>query len=268
MRSRLPQWLTLAALLCAAPFAIADDDGEWTPLFNGKDLDGWIPKIRGYETGVNFGNTFRVEDGLLTVSYDQYETFDNRFGHLFYDTPFSHYRLRVEYRFIGEHAPGTESWGWRNSGAMLHSQSPQSMLKEQDFPISLEAQLLGGLEQGERRPTANLCTPGTHVWYQGHFEEQHCIESTSDTFYGDQWVTVEVLVEGSEHFMHYVNGEPVMEYRQAMTGGEVVHDFDPALKPEREPLGKGYISLQSEGHPIQFRRVEIQVLDGNDSTMD
>jgi 3-keto-disaccharide hydrolase len=267
MPESLSRLVLLAALLSACATAPADD-APWVPLFNGENLDGWIPKIRGYDTGVNFGNTFRVEDGLMTVSYDQYDKFDNRFGHLFYEKPFSHYRLRVEYRFIGDHAPGTEEWGWRNSGAMIHSQSPQSMLKEQDFPISLEAQLLGGLVEGERRPTANLCTPGTHVYYEGHFEDEHCIWSTSETYYGDQWVTVEVLVEGDKHFVHYVNGDPVIEYTHAMTGGEVVHDFNPALKPERAPLGKGYISLQSEGHPIQFRRVEIQVLDGNDSSVE
>ena len=236
-------------------------DGEWVPLFDGESLDGWTPKIRGYEAGVNFANTFRVEDGLLTVSYDGYDKFDNRFGHLFYARPFSHYRLRVEYRFVGEHKPDVEEWAWRNSGVMLHSQSPQSMPAGQDFPISLEAQFLGGLVEGEPRPTANLCTPGTHVDYQGRFEEEHCLWSSSDTFYGDQWVTVEVLVEGADHFVHYVNGEPVIEYEHAVTGGGVVSGHDPAMKPEGKPLSEGYISLQSEGHPIQFRRVEILELD-------
>jgi hypothetical protein len=237
------------------------EKGGWVPLFDGESLDGWTPKIRGYEAGVNFADTFRVEDGLLTVSYDGYDKFDNRFGHLFYERPFSHYRLRVEYRFVGEHKPDVEEWAWRNSGVMLHSQSPQSMPAGQDFPISLEAQFLGGLVEGEPRPTANLCTPGTHVDYQGRFEEEHCLWSNSDTFYGDQWVTVEVLVEGAEHFVHYVNGEAVIEYENAVTGGGVVSGHDPAMKPEGEPLGQGYISLQSEGHPIQFRRVEILDLD-------
>lgn len=255
-----------AALSCAsAPESAARPDPGWVPLFNGENLDGWTPKIRGYEAGENFGNTFRVEDGLLKVSYDEYDTFDNRFGHLFYRTPYSHYRLRVEYRFVGDPATGTEEWAWRNSGVMLHSQSPYSMPAGQDFPISLEAQFLGGLEEGEPRPTANLCTPGTHVDYQGRFEEEHCLRSSSDTFYGDQWVTVEVLVEGSEHFVHYVNGQQVIEYENAVVGGGAVSGHDPAAKPDGNPLGVGFISLQSEGHAIQFRRVEILVLDENET---
>lgn len=267
MRRHLATALCAAATLsCAtAPESTAGPEPGWVALFNGENLDGWIPKIRGYEAGDNFGNTFRVEDGLLKVSYDEYDTFDNRFGHLFYRTPYSHYRLRVEYRFVGDPATGTEEWAWRNSGVMLHSQSPYSMPAGQDFPISLEAQFLGGLEEGKPRPTANLCTPGTHVDYKGRFEEEHCLWSASDTFYGDQWVTVEVLVEGSEHFVHYVNGQPVIEYENAVVGGGVVSGHDPAAKPDGNPLGVGFISLQSEGHAIQFRRVEILVLDENET---
>ncbi len=234
----------------------------WIDLFDGESLDGWTPKVRGYPAGDNPLDTFRVEDGKLVVSYENYETFDNRFGHLFYDTPFSHYRLSLEYRFVGDPAPGTESWAFRNSGAMLHSQAPASMPPAQDFPISIEAQFLGGLEEGEHRPTGNLCTPGTHVTIDGVFTEEHCIWSTSQTIYGDGWVHAEALVLGSERVVHYIDGEAVLEYTDLVTGGGVVANFDPALKPEGEPLGEGYISLQSEGHRIEFRNIRVRNLKG------
>lgn len=237
--------------------------GEWQSLFNGANLDGWTPKVRGYVAGENPMNTFRVEDGALTVSYDQYESFDARFGHIFYGVPFSHYRLRLEYRFIGEQAPGGEGWAFRNSGAMLHSQAVDSMGLEQDFPISIEVQLLGGKGDGSTRTTANLCTPGTHVVLDGAFTDAHCIDSDSATFDGDQWVQLEVLVEGSERVVHWINGVQVMTYGGLMTGGGVVSGHNPALKPEREPLGSGYISLQSESHPVQFRRIELLDLSGD-----
>ena len=94
--------LALSILLLTFSSASATDE-EWRPLFNGEDLEGWTPKIRGYEAGENFGNTFRVEDGVLKVVYDQYDgKFNERFGHLFFDEEFSNYRLRVEYRVVGE----------------------------------------------------------------------------------------------------------------------------------------------------------------------
>jgi hypothetical protein len=247
---------TQSAPVPAAPAA------DWLRLFNGQNLDGWTVKIRGYPPGENFGETFRVVDGMLTVAYDAYDSFDSRFGHVFYAEPFSHYWLRVEYRFIGEQAPGGESWATRNSGAMLHSPPPSTMPALQDFPISLEVQFLGGLSDGNPRPTGNLCTPGTNVVYQGEFTTAHCMNSSSPTLDGDQWVTAEILVLGSERMEHYINGARVIEYEDMTIGGGSVNGHDPAMKPDGQPLGSGYISLQSESHPVQFRRVELLNLAG------
>jgi hypothetical protein len=177
---------------------------EWIQLFNGKDLSGWHPKIRGYALNENFGNTFRVENGVMKVAYDQYSAFDNKFGHIFYKDPFSYYRIAVEYRFVGEQAPGGPNWALKNSGIMIHCLDPKTMGKDQDFPISIEVQLLGGPDTGER-PTANLCTPGTNVERDGKLFTTHCLNSTSKTYRGDQWVRAEVLVLGDERIEHYVN---------------------------------------------------------------
>jgi ABC-type molybdate transport system substrate-binding protein len=236
--------------------------GAWRPLFNGRDLTGWTPKIRGYAPGENFAATFRVQDGALTVSYEGYETFDERFGHLFFAEPFSHYRLRIEYRFVGAQPPDGPAWAARNSGVMLHSQAPETMLREQDFPISIEVQFLGGLRDGNARPTSNVCSPGTRLVYAGTPDETHCIRSSAPTIDGDAWVRADVLVQGSEHVVHYVNGLPVIEYGGLAYGGGNVSGHDPAAKPDGEPLERGYLSLQSESHPIQFRRVELLELTG------
>ena len=184
---------------------------QWISLFNGQNLDGWQPKITGYPLGENYNNTFRAEDGVLKVMYDKYEKFEGQFGHLFYKDSFSHYRLRLEYRFIGEQVPEGPGWAFRNSGIMLHCQKPETMAVNQNFPVCLEAQLLGG--DGENpRSTGNLCTPGTHVVMDGQLVTNHCISSTSETYHGDQWVTVEVEVRGGESIKHIVEGETVMHY--------------------------------------------------------
>lgn len=239
---------------------VPDAEENWVPLFNGKDMRGWIPKIRGYAPGENYGNTFRVEDGLLKVRYDAYEDFAQQYGHIFYEKPFSSYKLRVEYRFVGEQAPQGEGWAWRNSGIMVHGQSPESMGIDQDFPISIEVQLLGGPEEGERS-TCNLCTPGTHVVMEGELIEQHCINSTSKTYRGDQWVTAEVIVYADSLIQHVVNGDTVLQYTQPQVGGSVVNDYPEDVKEDGKILSSGYISLQSESHPVDFRKVEILELD-------
>ena len=238
-----------------------DDDPKegWIPLFNGKNLDGWTPKIKGYELGDNFGNTFRVEDGVMKVSYDKYDKFNSRFGHIFYNQKFSNYKLRVEYRFVGDQCPGGPSWAIRNSGVMLHCQPPETMGKDQDFPVSIEVQFLGG-DGTKTRPTANVCSPGTNIVMDGKLVTQHCNDSKSKTFHGDQWVTVEVEVHGNGVIKHSVNGEPVLTYEKPQLD-EKDADGKKLIKNGEKMLSEGYISLQSESHPIEFRKVEILPLD-------
>jgi hypothetical protein len=253
---------TIALVACGARVARESAAAQSGPLtlFNGRDLADWTVKIAKHDVGENFGNTFRVEDGLLKVRYDQYGDFDSQFGHIFFKTPFSSYHLVVEYRFVGEWQRGTPSWAYRNSGVMLHSQNPTSMPKNQDFPISIELQFLGGLSDGRARTTANMCSPGTDVTINGTTARAHCVNSSSKTFDGDQWVRVEAIVLGDSSITHVVNGDTVMRYTKPRIGGGSVSGFDPAVKRDGTPLTAGFIALQSEGHPIDFRRVELRNL--------
>lgn len=253
------RFICIAALLAALALSCGAEEENWVSLFNGKNLDGWHVKITGYDLDDNFANTFRVEDGVMKVSYDGYDSFEGSFGHIFYKTPFSHYRLRLEYRFVGEQAPDGPGWAFRNSGIMIHGQDPKTMDRDQNFPVSIEVQLLGG-DGTNPRTTGNLCTPGTNVVMDGKLFTPHCVNSSSETYHGDQWVKAEVEVHGSGMIKHYIEGKEVLRYEQPQ--------LDPgdkdaqALGVEKDPLIKGgTISLQSESHPVEFRNIEILVLD-------
>jgi len=262
MRQNINRLALLFALSCFTLVSCqtSNKESEWRSLFNGKDLSGWTPKITGYPLGENYGNTFRVEEGLLTVGYEKYQRFSNRFGHLFYKEPFSNYVLRVEYRFIGDQAPGGERWALRNSGVMFHSQAPESMTEQQDFPISLEAQFLGGLNEGPR-PTGNLCTPGMHVYMDGELITQHCITADAPTFNGDVWVTMDIVARADGRIAHVIDGDTVIQYQNPIMGGDMANNLKEGILLENEAVNSGYISLQSESHPIQFRKVLIKSLD-------
>lgn len=240
------------------------DREDWIPLFNGRDLNDWTVKISGHDVGVNFANTFRVENGVLSVRYDGYGDFDDQFGHLFYNRAFSYYKIRMEYRFVGDQQPGAPSWAIRNSGVMLHSQDPNTVTRDQDFPISVEMQFLGGLgNDGARpRPTGNMCSPGTDIVFEGSVVETHCISSTSDTYDGDQWVRAEAVVLGDSLIVHMINGDTVLQYSKPHVGGGAVNGYDPAVKQDGAPLVEGFIALQSEGHPLDFRNVVLLNLKG------
>ena len=251
--------LTLVTFVMAGG---ASAEEKWQQLFNGKNLDGWTPKIRGYELGNNFGNTFRVEDGVMKVGYEAYDEYKERFGHIFYKTSYSHYRMRLEYRFVGDQSKGGPGWAYRNSGIMIHCQTPESMTKDQKFPVSIEVQLLGGNDTGDRT-TSNLCTPGTNVVMKDMLQQRHCISSSSVTYRGDRWVTAEIEVRGGGVIKHILDGKVVLQYNKPQLdprdadAQRIIAD----RKSDSLILEGGYISLQSESHPIEFRKVEILALD-------
>jgi hypothetical protein len=233
---------------------------DWISLFNGLDIENWFVKIQHHETGVNFGNTFRAEDGIIKVRYDQYGNFNDQFGHLYYKVPYSYYHLKLEYRFVGDLQKGAPKYTLRNSGVMFHSQDPRTMLKEQDWPISVEMQFLGGLGDGKPRTTGNMCSPGTKIVYEGKLDDRHCINSTSKTYDGDQWVQAELIVLGDSLITHIINGDTVMKYSKPQIGGDIVLRHDPAMKPDGKILSSGFIALQSEGQPVDFRNIVLKDL--------
>ena len=233
---------------------------HWVELFNGKNMKGWDMKFTGFPLNENYNNTVRVEDGIMKMNYDNYKTFTNQFGHIYYKTPYSYYKLWVEYRFVGEQAKGGPSWDVRNSGVMVHSQSAASVGLNQEFPVSLECQLLGGLGNGERT-TSNVCTPGTYVEINDKETMEHCINSTSKTYNGDQWVTVEIIVLGDSLVQHIMDGKVVLEYthpKVGETGADIKRYLDSNYQQKiGTPLKEGYIALQAESAPVQFRTVAL-----------
>ncbi|WP_417459490.1 3-keto-disaccharide hydrolase [Kordiimonas sp.] len=248
----------LGSLLAAQNTAAHADDAGWQALFNGKDLSGWQMKFAGRPLGENYKNTFRVEDGVIRANYDDYQAFEGRFGHLFWQTPYSNYRLRFEYRFTGHQTAGAPGWAFRNSGVMVHAQAPESMTTDQDFPVSIEVQLLG--QQGsDARPTGNVCTPGTHIHIDGKLVKDHCITSRAGTHTGDDWVHAEVVVRGGALIQHLINGELVMEYSHPQY--DLLEPDTRNLKPALADLSQGYIAFQAESHPVEFRNIYLKLLD-------
>lgn len=241
-------------------FGFKKSEKKWQSLFNGKNLDGWVVKFHHHDLGDNYANTFRVRDGKIVVSYDDYTEFNNRYGHLFYNVPFSSFHLKFEYRFTDQWMKDAPGYTYRNSGIMFHSQDPKTILKEQDWPISVEYQILAGAGDGIPRPTGNMCSPGTEVYFKGELFPQHCINSTSKTYEWNEWVSGELIVYSDSLVIHVVNGEKVLEYTKPQIGGGVANGFNPAVKIDGKPLKEGFIGLQAEGQGIEFRKIKIKKL--------
>lgn len=264
--NKLLLYVTAALLFtaCAQPEleerSYADTE-EWIHLFNGENLDGWDIKIAGYELNDNVFNTFRVEDGMLRVSYEDYEEWNGELGHIYYHEPFSHYRIVVEYRFIGEQVAGGPDWGFLNNGIMMHSQPAHTVTLDQLLPISFEMQLLHS-EGDIIRPNGNLYLPGTQVILDGDLTEEDYFPSSSRPYFGEEWVRAEAIVLGDSLIQHILDGEVVMEYTNPVMGGEGPLHYDPDVKVFGQPLTEGHIAFQAETHPTDFKTIKILPLKG------
>ena len=266
--------LTMVLFSCQKSDTVEKE--EWISLFNGHDLSNWTIKFANQDLNVNYRNTFRVKDSMICIAYDQYDSFGDAYAHIYYNKPYSYYKLRFDYRFTGDQAQGGENWNVRNSGIMLHSQSAQSNDYGQYFPVSIEIQLLGGLRKGER-PTGNVCTPGTALIMDGKIDYRHCISSKSKTYHGDRWVSAEVVVLGGESITHLIEKDTVLQYQSPQIGGGftnpklgdhdwtsrgVIQSKDHWISNEGKLLTQGYISLQAESHPIDFKNIRLLDLCG------
>ncbi|WP_421824491.1 3-keto-disaccharide hydrolase [Flagellimonas oceanensis] len=244
-----------------APKGNDPDKEEWISLFDGSNYQDWTPKFTGYPLGENHNGSFVFQDSLLSVRYQEKDSFNGGFGHLFHKKKFSHYRLKATYRFVGEQMTGGPAWAIRNNGLMLHSQDPKTMGIDQDFPISLEMQLLGGDGEHERT-NGNLCTPGTNVVIKDSLIVDHCVTSTSKTYHGNGWVTIEALVLGDSLMQHILDDKVVLEYSKPTIGGGMVEGYLDSAYEEGKPIKEGYISIQAETAPIDFKSIEVLDLCG------
>ena len=95
-----------------------------------------------------------------------------------------------------------------------------------------------------------MCTPGTNFVQNDKLITPHCNNSSSKTYHGDQWVTVEVEVHGNKLIRHRVNGELVFEYEQPQLDPND-GDAKTLIKDGKLLLDGGSISLQAESHPVR-----------------
>jgi hypothetical protein len=255
------KYIWMAALVCAAGAQAAEHAAEqWHSLFNGRDLSGWTVKIAKHPLGENYADTFRVEDGMIKVSYDRYGKFDEQFGHLYTNQAYSNYILRLEYRITGKAVPDSPPWAKLNSGVMIHSQSPLSMDVGQLWPASMEFQFLAvGTAAG--RQTGNVCTPGTNLERDGNLLTEHIIDSTSKLYPVDEWVSAEIEVHGNALVIHRINGVEVLRYQHPQLDPREASAQKLLAAGAPLQLSHGHIALQAESQPIWFRNIRIRNLD-------
>lgn len=246
----------LVPLSLASPAASQDFSkvpaSDWIRIFNGKDLEGWVKKIRTHPVGEDPYNTWYVKDSLLWVDYSKYTApFNYRFGHMAYEKrKFSYFLLRAVYQFWGSQPPTAPSEGKQNNGLMFHSESMSAMARDAQFPASAEVQLLGeNNNQNTEGTTANFCCVGATMVVNGN-RIDGCWKAAPRNIKGLPWVKVEVLILADSVGKHMVEGDTVMRYTKILA------------KRDGKPLREGYIAIQAESAPTYFKTLEVLDLEG------
>jgi hypothetical protein len=274
-----------SAILSVSAIA-GPNDSVWTQLFNPKDTSlrtNWDIKVRKSALNVDTRNTFRYGiangDTFIDVNYSNWTTYldgsDELHSHMGYKIrPFSYYLLRGEYMVMSTARPASSpSWANQNNGFMLHSQSVASMNLNQDFPASLEAQLLGPANTTSgggsvSASTMNLCTPGTgfSTTPTGTTSSTHCIPSRQGLARAatGAWQKVSALILGDSIHTYYAgpNGtdSAITYYKPVYLSGGIA---SPSTLPANNTrLTGGYITIQGESAPYRFRRIDVLNLEG------
>jgi hypothetical protein len=225
----------------------ADPEG-WVKIFNGTDLTGWVPLIHKSAYNVDTYKTFRADPvtHVIKVTYEDYPdgSFDERCGVLYYNKFLTSYRVRLTYRFLEPQAKNPVGWGKNNSGLMLFGLDPSKVTGDPMFPPLIEVQLLGTPSSGG--PTSpNICTPGGIT-----LAKQTGICGDNSTKVpappAADWTSVEAEV--------HVNGDSkIFQYPEKTK--PVVTISGPSY--QGKPVTGGYLSIQSESQPVEFKDIEL-----------
>lgn len=231
----------------------ANTDG-WVNLFNGKDLTGWVPLIHKHKVGENVYDTFRADsvNKVIKVLYDKYPNleFGGRCGNLYYNRRLTNYRIKVTYRFQEPLVKNPVGWSKNNSGLMIFGIDPATVTGDPEFPPLIEIQLLGSPSQpgGGGTTSPNYCEPG------GMTMQQHtggCGNNGTGKTPNPaaQWTTVEADV--------HVTGQTKI-YQHPDTTNAVLTMSGPRY--QNAAVTGGYIALQSEGQPIEYKDILLKEL--------
>jgi 3-keto-disaccharide hydrolase len=191
MKTRLLALLTVALVAPALPSADKEKGGDWTPLFNGRDLTGWKVQFKDADKDADPTKTFSVKDGALIVS-------GKPTCYIHTEKSFSDYVLTFDWRFPEGSSPDS------NSGLLVHIQPPPKVM-----PKSVEP-------QGRYKDHGKLFFIG--VKGEGTFDAEAHKKALKPM---GEWSTTEVTCEADGTVSVKLNGVAVSRGKTELTKGPI-----------------------------------------------
>ncbi|MFD2257504.1 DUF1080 domain-containing protein [Luteolibacter algae] len=244
-------------------FAV-EESGEWTNLFNGKDLQGWHANTggQGDETSQKANEIFTVRDGVIHIYQNADAGSKQSNANLYHESTWGKFHLQVEYRWLEKKfQPRTEDN--RDAGILFHIHTHPAGV----WPPSVEMQLGDG-KPGDKYVTGDLFVLGTtradspsdggkyaeggEMLTRGQDAKGRRTAVTSHVEKPvGEWNMAEVIVHGSEKAEFILNGKVLntvynMKFRDS--------------NGEWKALEKGHISVQAEWAELEYRTIRIKEL--------
>ncbi len=88
----------VGALRGAAEETPAPKVGQWTPLFNGRDLTGWHTMLTGHGLDSDPNKLIQVHDGVIHMYAEWPAPAEQPYGWICTKEQYSHFRVRFEYK--------------------------------------------------------------------------------------------------------------------------------------------------------------------------
>jgi hypothetical protein len=211
--------------LAAAAIPVLTAQSKSIQLFNGRNLDGWIPylwdaKEKKQDTTTPVSGVWTVKDGVLHCT-------GKPVGYIRTVDEYDNYRLSLEWRW----PEGTERG---NNGVLVHTTTPNALGV---WPKSIEVQLAKDNAGDFWVIGTTLEVPDVEKRRQGR---RHLNLTDGSEKPVGEWNKIEIECQGDE-IKVWVNGDLVNHATKCS-------------------VTRGAISLQSEGAPVMFRNIVLTPL--------
>ena len=236
--------------------------GQWTRLFNGRDLTGWYTFLQKHGKDRDPDKVVTIEDGSIRLYRNAADGAEVVMGYIATEQEYGDYHLRLRYRWGAKKFRPRYTLK-RDAGVYYHISGPDAV-----WPRALQFQVeqtnVGDLIALHGMQLDTWIDPATRAAEIPTFRapeaggEPRVLGGRKDGYQGrlpgdfevDGWNTAEVIARG-DTTTHLLNGHLVNR-------GRNVRLVDPADQKSSRPITRGRIALEIEAAELDFRDVEIR----------
>ncbi|MFC3833238.1 MULTISPECIES: 3-keto-disaccharide hydrolase [Deinococcus] len=239
-----------------APAAPLQPQTAWAPLFNGRDLGGWMTWLPSTGAGRDPAGIFRVQDGELRVLQVEDTGAERDFGYVATTAPYTDYRLRLQYRW-GKTTFAPRKDLPRDAGILYHLTGPDTI-----WPSSMEFQIMEGNTGDLWAINGTNLSTTVSSGSDGDPRYDPFGEALTTQFPAESYKRVQRATDVPENASGWNDVELIVSGDEAVqvVDGQVTSRVTGIRAPDGSALRSGRIALQAEGAEVTYRNIDLRPL--------